>query len=324
MRERAFIEQNKEKWFKFEKEIKNIQSIDQIVKSYTEIKNDLSYAQSYYPKSKLTLYLNELAINAHLNVYKVKKEKSRGFFDLWVYDVPKILFRKRQYIYLSFFFFIAFVCIGIISSKYDETFVRMILSDDYVNSTIKNIENGDPLAVYSSGSNWGSAVGITFNNIRVGILSYVLGIFGGIGTLWVLFQNGIMLGSFQYFFYQHNVFVESLSGIWIHGAMEIFAIVIEGSAGLILGSSILFPETYSRMNSFKKGVTDSIKVLISTIPFTIAAGILEGFITRYYNDMPMFIAFTIIFITLGIISYYYLIYPFKLEQKINKFNHGTT
>ncbi len=324
MRERAFIEQNKEKWFKFEKEIKDNTNIDEIVSLYTQIKNDLSYAQSYYPNSKLTIYLNDLALNAHVRVYKVKKSRKNVFFDFWKYDVPKILFKNRQYVYLSFFFFITFVCIGIISSKYDDTFVRMILHDNYVDSTIENINNGDPLAVYSSGSNWGSTIAITFNNIKVGFLSYVLGVFGGIGTLWVLLQNGIMLGSFQYFFYEQNVFVESLSGIWIHGAFEIFAIVIEGSAGLILGASLLFPGTYSRLNSFKRGISDSIKVLISTIPFTIAAGFLEGYVTRYYNEMPMFMAFIIIFVTLGIITYYYLIYPYQLEKKIKQYNYEIT
>lgn len=324
MRERAFIEQNKEKWLKFENEIEDIKHIDQIVAYYTQIKNDLSFAQSYYPKSKLTKYLNTLALKAHFKIYTIKKERKRSFFDLWVYDVPKIVFNNRHFIYISFFFFITFVCIGIISSKYDDQFVRMILSDDYVDKTLDNINNGDPLAVYSSGSHWGSAIGITFNNLRVGITSYVLGIFGGVGTLWVLLQNGIMLGSFQYFFYEQHVFVESLSGIWIHGSMEIFAIVIEGAAGLMLGASILFPDTYSRMTSFKKGVSNSVKVLISTIPFTIAAGILEGYITRYYNDMPIALAFTIIGLTLGLITYYYLIYPYKLDQKIKSYNHGIT
>lgn len=321
MRERAFIEQNKEKWIKFEKEIKDIQSIDQIIDSYTQLKNDLSFAQTYYPKSKLTAYLNELAMRAHLEVYSVKKDKKSSILNLWLYDVPKILILKKQYLYISFFFFVSFVCIGIISSIYDESFVRMILSDEYVDQTIENINNGDPLAIYATGSNWGTSIAIIFNNIKVGLYSYVMGIFGGLGTLWVLLQNGIMLGSFQYFFYQNDVFVESLSGIWIHGAMEIFAIVIEGAAGLILGTSFLFPGTYSRMASFKKGVSTSLKVVVSTIPFTIAAGILEGFITRYYNEMPMFLAFTIVFLTLGVIVYYYLIYPFRLEKKIKQYNN---
>lgn len=125
-----------------------------------------------------------------------------------------------------------------------------------------------------------------------------------------------MLGSFQYFFYDKNVFWESVRGIWIHGSMEIFAIVIEASAGLILGASILFPGTYARLESFKRGVKIGVKILISTIPFTIAAGFLEGFITRYSNVMPNELAVGIIVCTLSLISYYYLIYPFRVYKKM--------
>ena len=127
-----------------------------------------------------------------------------------------------------------------------------------------------------------------------------------------------MLGSFQYFFYAKGVFWESVRGIWIHGAMEIFAIVIEGAAGLILGASILFPKTFSRMTSFKIGMKDGVKILISTFPFTFAAGFLEGFVTRYSNTMPNWLSVGIIILTLGVISYYYLIYPFVLHKKMKQ------
>ena len=131
-------------------------------------------------------------------------------------------------------------------------------------------------------------------------------------------QNGIMLGAFQYMFQQEGVFWESVRGIWIHGAMEIFAIVIEGAAGLLLGASILFPKTFTRIESFKIGVKDGVKILISTFPFTIAAGFLEGFVTRYSNAMPHFLSVGIILITLSIISYYFLIYPTIVFKKITK------
>ena len=72
--------------------------------------------------------------------------------------------------------------------------------------SLENIEAGDPVAVYKSGSNWGSFIGITINNLRIGIIAFVLGIFGGIGTLWIMFKNCIMLGSFQYFFYENTIF----------------------------------------------------------------------------------------------------------------------
>ena len=127
-----------------------------------------------------------------------------------------------------------------------------------------------------------------------------------------------MLGSFQYFFYEKNVFWESVRGIWIHGSMEIFAIVIEAAAGLILGASILFPGTYSRMDSFKRGVKAGVKILISTFPFTFSAGFLEGFVTRYSNIMPNFLSVGIILVTLSMISYYYLVYPFVVQKKIHQ------
>ena len=112
------------------------------------------------------------------------------------------------------------------------------------------------------------------------------------------------------------MFWESVRGIWIHGSMEIFAIVIEAAAGLILGASILFPGTHSRYTSFKLGAKTGIKILISTFPFTFSAGFLEGFITRYSNIMPNWLSVAIILITLGIISYYYLVYPFIVQKKI--------
>jgi len=96
--------------------------------------------------------------------------------------------------------------------------------------------------------------------------------------------------------------------------MEIFAIVIEGMAGFILGASILFPRTFSRLVSFKRGMRDSIKIVISTFPFTIAAGFLEGYVTRYSDTMPNFLALIIIFGTLALISFYYIIYPYRVQK----------
>ena len=229
-----------------------------------------------------------------------------------------IVYQYRRYVLYAFLLFGTFVSIGVLSAANDDSFVRLILGDHYVNLTLENIDKGDPVAIYKSGSNWGGFIAITINNLYVGILSFVYGVFGGFGTGYILLENGIMLGSFQYFFYEQGVFWESVRGIWIHGAMEIFAIVIEGAAGLILGASILFPKTYNRFTSFKIGFRDGVKILISTFPFTFSAGFLEGYVTRYSNTMPNWLSVVIIIITLSLISYYYLIYPFVLNKKLKK------
>ena len=320
MREVAFIKQNKEKWLSFERAIFNndFKNPDELASQYVQLINDLSYAQTYYPKSKVIVYLNQLAAKAFQKIYKTKREDTNRIVEFWKTEVPLILFQYRKFVYVAFLVFSLFTSIGALSAANDGEFVRSILGDQYVNMTLENIEAGNPVAVYNSGSNWGSFIGITINNLRIGIISFVLGIFGGFGTLWILFKNCIMLGSFQYFFYEKHVFWESVRGIWIHGSMEIFAIVIEAAAGLILGASILFPGTYSRFTSFKRGAKTGVKILLSTFPFTVFAGFLEGFITRYSHDMPHYLSVSIILITLGFISYYYLIYPFEVHKKLSK------
>jgi len=320
MREVAFIKQNKEKWLNFEKAIfgKTLKNPDQLASLYVHLANDLSYAQTYYPKSKTILYLNNLAAKAFQKIYKTKREDTNRFVHFWKIEVPLIVYNYRRYVLYAFLIFGAFVAIGALSAAFDDSFVRLILGDHYINMTLENIEAGDPVAVYKSGSNWGSFFGITLNNLYVGLLSFIYGVFGGIGTGYLLLRNGIMLGAFQYFFYTEGVLWESVRGIWIHGAMEIFAIVIEGAAGLILGASILFPKTFSRMTSFKMGMKDGVKILISTFPFTFAAGFLEGYVTRYSNTMPNWLSVGIILLTLSIISFYYLVYPFILNKKLKQ------
>lgn len=318
MREVAFIKQNKEKWLEFEQAIfgKAKKNPDEMASLYIHLVNDLSYAQTYYPKSKTVVYLNYLASQIYQKIYKTKRTEQNRLIYFFSTEVPLIVYQYRRYLVYAFALFFACTAIGVISAKYDTDFVRLILGDHYVNMTLENIENGNPVAVYKSGSNWGGFIAITMNNLYVGLRCFLYGVFGGIGTFWIMLQNCIMLGSFQYFFYQEGVFWESVRGIWIHGSMEIFAIVIETAAGFILGASILFPKTYSRMASFKMGFKDGLKIFLSTMPFTIAAGFLEGFVTRYALEMPNWLNVVIILSTLAIISFYFLVFPFIVHSKM--------
>jgi len=320
MREVAFIKQNKEKWLEFEQAIfgKLKKNPDELASLYIHLVNDLSYAQTYYPKSKTVVYLNHLASQTYQKIYKTKREDTNKLIYFFKTEVPLLVYQYRRYVLYAFILFGLLLSIGIISAKNDDTFIRLILGDGYVNMSLENIKDGNPVAVYKSGSNWGSFIGITFNNLKVGALSYFFGIFIGFGTFYILLNNCIMIGSFQYLFYKEGVFWESVRGIWIHGSMEIFAMVIEAAAGFALGASILFPDTFSRFNSFKIGFKNTFKIFLSTMPFTFAAGFLEGFITRYSIDMPRVLNVFIILFTLSIIGYYYLVYPFIVNKKINK------
>ena len=320
MREVAFIKQNKEKWLGIEQIIdgKVKKNPDDLSTLYINLVNDLSFAQTYYPKSKTTIYLNHLSSRIFQRIYKTKRAEQNRLFYFFKTEVPLLMFQYRRYLYYAFGFFILFTLIGFISSYYDKDFVKIILGESYVNMTIENIKNGNAVGVYQQGSTWGSTIAITFNNLKVGATLFTLGVFGGVGTLYALMRNCIMLGSFQYFFAEYGALKDSARGIWLHGTFEIFSMVVEAMAGLILGASILFPKTFSRFQSFKLGFKDAFKIFLSTIPFTIIAGIIEGYVTRHALKMPEILNLIIIFGCLFLIGGYYFIYPYFVHKKSEK------
>lgn len=316
MREAAFVKQNKDKWSTFESALANKTNLDPDVLSnlYIEVTDHLSYAKTFYPKSNTEFYLNSLASQAHQKIYKSKREPKNRIISFWKTEFPSMFKQHHRELLIAFLVFVFFSFVGAFSAANEGDFVRSILGDRYVNMTLENIEKGDPMAVYKQMGEFNMFLGITINNIRVALMAFVYGILLGIGTLMVMLQNGIMLGSFQYFFYEKGLLWESVRTIWIHGTIEISVIIIAGCAGLVLANGMLFPGTYSRLESFKRGVKNGLKIMVSTIPFFIIAGFLEGFVTRH-TEMPDWLAIFIILSSLALILFYYVIYPYQLHKK---------
>ncbi|MFS4416801.1 stage II sporulation protein M [Maribacter sp. 2307ULW6-5] len=317
MREAAFVKQNKDKWSTFESALANKTVLEPDVLSdlYIEVTDHLSYAKTFFPGSNTALYLNGLAAKAHQKIYRTKKESRNRIWNFWKLEFPSIFANFHRELLIAFLTFVFFSSVGAYSAANDGDFVRSILGDGYVNMTLENIEKGDPMAVYKQMGEFNMFLGITLNNIRVALLAFVYGILLGVGTLFIMMQNGIMLGSFQYFFYDQGLLWESMRTIWIHGTIEISVIVIAGCAGLVLANGILFPGTYTRLESFKRGVRNGLKIMVSTVPFFILAGFLEGFVTRH-TQMPDALAIAIILCSLALMIFYYIIYPIKLKKKL--------
>lgn len=315
MREAAFVKKNKEKWLLFENVLSNSASIspDKLAELYIEINDDLSYAKTFYLKSNTTIYLNSIASSAHQKIYKNRKEGKNRFISFFKTEFPLAFYQHQKQLLIAFIVFIFFAIVGAYSVKVDGDFVRMILGDGYVNKTLENIEKGDPMAVYKQANEMNMFIGITINNIRVAMYAFIFGMLFSVGTLFIMMKNGIMLGTFIYFFYEKGLLWESTRTIWIHGTIEISVIIIAGCAGMVLGNGLLFPKTYTRLESFKKSVKAGLKIMVSTIPFFIIAGFLESFVTRH-TEMPDWLALTIILGSLALILYYYVIYPRKVYK----------
>ncbi|APU08925.1 hypothetical protein A5M85_01055 [Cellulophaga lytica] len=318
MREAAFVKQNKDKWTTFESVLAKKTEIDpnKLSDLYIEITDHLSYAKTFYPGSNTAFFLNSLASEAHQKIYKTKKEPKNRIISFWKTEFPTLFYHNRRELLIAFLVFTFFCAVGVFSAANDGDFVRSFLGDGYVNMTLENIANDDPMAVYKQQSEFKMFLGITINNIKVAIMAFIYGILLGIGSLFIMMQNGIMLGSFQYMFYEKGLLWESARTIWIHGTIEISVIIIAGCAGLVLAKGILFPGTYTRLESFKRGTVNGLKIMLSTVPFFIIAGFLEGFVTRH-TEMPDWLAIIIITSSLALILYYYVIYPYLLHKKTN-------
>ena len=316
MREAVFLKQNVERWKSYEKPVTDP---DIIAERFIALTDDLAYAKTFYPGSKTVNYLNSLAADIHLTIYKNRKEKKNRFLEFWKTELPLVMARNQKPLLYSFLFFMTFVLIGVLSAKYDDGFIRLILGDGYVDMTNANIAKGDPFGVYKRSDPLLMFMTIAFNNIFVSFMVFVEGIFLGVGTVYGLFSNGVMLGSFQYYFFKHGLGIQSILVVFIHGTLEISAIVIAGAAGIIMGSSILFPGTLPRSDSVKRGAGEGIKIMMGLVPVFIVAAFFEGFVTRH-TEMPVWMSSIILLASAIFITWYFVIYPRLILKKTHELN----
>jgi uncharacterized membrane protein SpoIIM required for sporulation len=322
MREPLFLRQNKDKWREYEDTVfdENNQHTnpDRLADLYVQVTDDLGYARTFYPHSKIVRYLNGLAARTHLLIYQNKKTKGNRFLQFWAEELPLINRSAHKYMFYSLLVFLLAVGGGWLSTIKDTTIAETFLGTDYVEMTIKNIERGDPMGVYKDENSLDMFVRIATNNVNVSFLVFVAGIFFSVGSIFLSMRNGFMVGVFSALLFNHGVLSYSLPVIFIHGTLELSAIVIAGGAGIMLGNSFMFPGTYTRLQSLQQGAKSAVKIMVGLVPVIVIAAFLESYVTRL-TEMPMIVKGLIIIISLAYIVWYYLIYPIVIEKEhLNK------
>ncbi len=322
MKEITFIRNNIEKWQATEELLEDISSVnpDELADTYVDLTTDLSFAQTHYPKSRITIYLNNLASSLHNNLYKNKQEKWSRLITFWTHEVPLTMYDNRNLLRVSMLLFVISFVIGIVSQLLNPEFCRIILSDAYVDMTLENIENGVPMGIYGSKDELPMFLGITINNVGVSFQMFAKGLLTSIAVGISIFNNSIMLGCFETLFYQHGLLGESLLTVFQHGTLEISALIVSGAAGLAMGNGWLFPGTYSRLVSFQRGAKRGLKIIVGLVPVFICAGFIEGFVTRH-TETPNAIRVMVIILSLIFIIGYFIVLPYvRHKQLIQKEN----
>jgi len=286
---------------------------DEMAKDFTQLVDDLAYAKTFYRTSKVTQFLNSQSAKIYLDIYKNRKEESNRLVKFWKYDLPLTIRKHHRVILFTFLIFCVFFAVGFFSSSHDESFVREVLGDDYVSMTEKNIEEGNPFGVYKSGNSFWMWIGIMINNIMVSLTYFVKGIFLGVLSVTSMVLEAMRLGAFEQFFFGKGVGLQSVLIVSIHGVLEIFSIIVSSAAGVVMGTSYLFPGTMTRLKAFKRGTKDGVKIVIGLIPFFAIAAFFEGFVTRH-SEMPKWLSGFLLLTSVSFILWYFVIYPIRLQK----------
>ncbi|HMO61545.1 MAG TPA: stage II sporulation protein M [Ferruginibacter sp.] len=323
MREGMFIKKNVDKWNRYQQQ--KTDDPDETAERFITLVDDLSYAKTFYPHSRVTRWINGIAASVYQEVYKTRKEKYSRIFSFWHTELPLLFKKHHRILGITFLVFILFVSIGVLGAAKDETFIRAVLGNGYVDMTEDNIAKGDPFGVYRDDNPFTMFVQIALNNIFVAFLACAGGLLIGLGTLYLMWQNGLMLGCFQYMFFAKGLGFKSIMVIWIHGTLEILAIVISATAGMIIANGLLFPGTYSRLVSFKRGVKDALKVMLVLVPVFILAAFLESYVTHLMSNtygkapdagLPVWAGAGILLLSFAFIAWYFIIHPIRLHRKL--------
>jgi len=314
MKESRFIRQNAAKWQELEDILdQKTHDPERLSELFVEVTDDLSYAKTYYPHRIVRGYLNNVSQRLYQSIYKKKRQNLENFKHFWQYDLPLSVWHARKTFLLAFCIFLTGLGIGIISCLNDPEFANQILGEEYVSMTMDNIASGDPMAVYKKTEHSNMFLYIVWNNLQVSFRVFFSGILFGVGTLLYLMHNAIMVGTFQFFFFDKGVFLDSFITIWQHGTIEISCLIIASAAGLTLAKGIFFPGTYPRLYAMQISSLKGIRIMAGIAPLIILAGFIESFVTRL-TEAPLIIRIGVLIISLLMITGYFIIYPYRVAK----------
>lgn len=281
---KTFIKQNRNQWKQLEQAMEEVtksgrakspEQFEQFFSSYQKTSYHLSYCQTYYPNEEITVYLNELVGKAHALLYRNQVTSSYQIKKFFGQTFIRLLTEQWKFIVLALILFMVGAIGGFIAILNNPLNLYTILPMEIASGIDpgqlgKNLGNVDSAIVSTE---------IMTNNMKVALLAFASGITFGIGTVYLLIYNGIIIGALAALFWHHEKFYEFWAFIVPHGIIELTAIFIAGGAGLLMGYRLFVPGPYSRIYQLKKQSLRSVQLLLGTMPLFIIAGIIEGYIT---------------------------------------------
>lgn len=242
---------------------------------YRQIAADLSIVRRDISGTHYSQYLNRLLGRAHSIIYTGQKTSVRTLFYFFAKDWPALVWRMRFYVAVTIAIFIACGLAGSLLTLRNPDFALQVLGPQMIESIehhemwTKSIVSVKPLASSS----------IMTNNLSVCFMTFAAGVTAGLGTLYLIAFNGLLMGVIAAACGTHGMSLSLWSFVAGHGSLELPAIFFAGAAGLRLGAGLLFPGQFTRRELIRLAGGESAKLVLGTAPLLIIAGVVEGFIS---------------------------------------------
>jgi uncharacterized membrane protein SpoIIM required for sporulation len=253
---------------------------------YRQVASDLATVREDPSSPQLALYLNQLLGRAHNLIYMGRRPEPRDILGFYRRTYPAIFRATLTYSFAALVLFFAAAAAGFLACLADPGFQRYLLGNRMVETIerhqmwTQSILTIKPLASST----------ILTNNLTVAFTTFALGVTAGIGTVWMLVLNGLLLGVVSGACWQSGMSLAFWSFVAPHGVLELPAIFIAGGAGLILGQAILFPGWLTRRAALVRAGGQAARLVLGTIPLLVVAGIIEAFVSP--TPLPAGVKFT--------------------------------
>ena len=255
----------------------DIDSNLKFIEHYQTTQSDLALARAELGNTPLTRQLESLLIKGTQELSRPSHNFWADFLHIMSVAVPNIMRSMMpKLLAITFFFWLSIMSGWLLVQTFPELaglFLspQMIEDVQHGNLWTEKIFNIMPSSV--------AAFSIMTNNIMVTFTAFALGIFYGLGTIYIVLLNGLLLGSVFAYTNKWGLAFELLDFIVAHGFVELSIILIASTAGFTMGESIARPGQKTRLDSIRDAARRGITIIAVCVPFLVIAGIIEGYIS---------------------------------------------
>ena len=254
---------------------------------YRQVASDLSTLRQDRTSAALAAQVNHLLARAHHIIYSSRKSTWRNFL-LYLRDGYPLVFRQQiGYVFAALVIMLVGTLVATAFTLADARFAAPILGPRIMESVERHEMWTDSVVTIAPQA----ASGIMTHNITVSFTAFAGGLIFGIGSFYMLFLNGLMLGAVSVICQKAGMALSLWSFVVPHGSLELPALVIAGAAGLRLGHGMLFPGIYKWKDSVAQAGAESVRLVSGVIPMLIVAGSLEGFFSP--SSAPVALKFSV-------------------------------